>query len=175
VLDGGATGTDIYENRRALPRAWLTHQAAVLVSDEVRRRLRDPTFDPAQTALLEAPLPADQPLPAAPPPPGGDQVTIVDYQPEQVIIGSTSPAPGLLLLSDQAFPGWVATVDGQPTAIVTADHALRAVYVPAGRHAVRFAYQPGSFLLGAAITGGTLLLLVMIGLAGWRRAGSTGP
>jgi hypothetical protein len=175
VLDGGATGTDIYENRRALPRAWLTHQAAVLVSDEVRRRLRDPAFDPAQTALLEAPLPADQPLPAAPPPPGGDQVTIVDYQPEQVIIGSTSPAPGLLLLSDQAFPGWVATVDGQPTAIVTADHALRAVYVPAGTHQVRFAYQPGSFLLGAAITGGTLLLLGLIGLAGWRRAGSTGP
>jgi hypothetical protein len=175
VLDGGATGTDIYENRGALPRAWLTHRAEVLPADTVRRRLRDPAFDPAHTALLEAPLPADQLLPAGAPAPGSDQVTILDYQPEQVNISSTSPAPGLLLLSDQAFPGWVATVDGQPAPILTADHALRAVYVPAGHHTVRFAYQPGSFLLGAAITGGTLLLLGLIGLAGWRRAGRTGP
>jgi hypothetical protein len=34
---------------------------------------------------------------------------------------------------------------------------------------VHFDYLPGSFLLGAGISGVTLLLLGLIGVTGWRR------
>jgi hypothetical protein len=168
VLDGGAHGTSVYENRRAFPRAWLTHRIEVEPDSAARpARLADPAFDAHGTALLAAPLPADRPLPASAPPPAQDTVTITHNAPEMVAIATDSPAAGLLILADQAFPGWTATVDGQAAPLVTADHALRGVYVPAGSHMVRFSYEPLSFRLGALVSGVTLLILGILGV-GWR-------
>ena len=166
VLDGGTTGASIYENPGALPRAWLVHRAEVQPDAEARpARLADPAFDRAGTALLNSPLLPDQPLPPAAPPAGMDVLTITRYLPEQVEIATASPAPGLLILADEAFPGWEAQVDGGPVPILTVDHALRGVYLPAGSHAVRFSYRPASFAWGAALSG--VALLVLGGLAIW--------
>ena len=63
---------------------------------------------------------------------------IVTYKPETVQVATTSQIAGLLMLGDEQFPGWEASVDGQPAPILTADEALRAVYVPAGSHTVTF-------------------------------------
>ena len=152
VWDGGARGVTVYENQRVLPRAWLTHQV-VVETDSARRldRLTAPTFDGAITAVLDAPLPVDQPLPSVRPG-AADQVTMRRYDPEAVDIASDSPAAGLLILADQAFPGWEATVDNRPVAIHTTDHALRGVYLPAGAHLVQFRYRPASLRWGAAIS-----------------------
>jgi hypothetical protein len=171
VLDGGAGDVSVFENTTALPRAWLAHAAAVEPDPAAPvARLSDPAFDPARTALLPAPLPADQPLPAAPPVTATEVVSITRYAPETVEILSTSAEAGLLVLADQAFPGWVATVDGQPAAILTADHALRAVYVGPGLHTVRFTYEPLSLRLGAALTLAALLTLIGLGIGARRRA-----
>jgi len=168
VLDGGSTAASVYENQRVLPRTRLVYRA-VVEPDPVARvqRLYDPAWDMAGTVLLAAPLPANEPLPATPPPVGADSVTIVEDQPEAVTIATQSPAAGLLVLADQAFPGWEARVDGQQQPILTADHALRAVYLPAGPHTVRFVYQPLSVTLGALGSSGGLLLLLLAGWA-WR-------
>ncbi len=67
----------------------------------------------------------------------------------------------MLTLSDQYYPGWQATIDGQPTEIVRADTVFRAVCVPAGDHTVRFEYEPTSLYAGVAVSGfGWLSLLV---------------
>ncbi len=164
-------GVTVYENRRVLPRAWLTHQVAV-ETDSTRRldRLTSPTFDGATLALLDAPLPPDQPLPSVPPPPTADRVTVRRYDPEAVDVVSDSPAAGVLILADQAFPGWAAMVDGRPAAIHTTDHALRGVYLPAGSHTVQFRYGPASLRWGAAISGGAgLVALGLVGLSVHRR------
>jgi uncharacterized membrane protein YfhO len=84
-----------------------------------------------------------------------------------VTISTTATTPSLLVLADQAFPGWVAALDGHPTPVLTADHALRAVYVPPGVHRVRFSYEPDSFRMGALATLGSALLL--IALVTWER------
>ena len=171
VLDGGNRGVSIFENRQALPRAWLTHQVELQSDATARlRRLRDPNFDRAGTALLAAPLAPAQPLPAGPPDTATDKVTITRYAPETVEIGTTSAAPGILILADQAFPGWQATVDGQQTPILTVDHALRGIYLTPGVHAVRFEYAPVSFRAGLALTGGGLLVLVLLVVGRRKRA-----
>ncbi|HMA37443.1 MAG TPA: hypothetical protein VKY74_23520 [Chloroflexia bacterium] len=182
VLDGGPGGANVYLNRQARPRAWLVHQVAVVAPGKQLRRLVDPGFDPARLALLDSALPATAPLPAAPLPGGpyvdSDQVTIDYYAPEQVAIGTASTSAGVLVLADQAFPGWEAQVDGGPAPILTVDHALRGVYLPAGAHQVRFTYHPLSLAGGAALTlGGGLVWLF---LAAWprlyrRRAARGGP
>ncbi len=157
-------GLTIFTNRRALPRAWLAHRVQVAPDAAARPARSWPArpFDAAGTALLDAPLPAADTLPATPPLTATDQVSITAYAPEQVTIATNSPAAGVLVLADQAFPGWEATVDGQAAPIVTADHALRGVYLPAGAHTVVFTYAPNSVRLGAA--GSALGLLVLAGL-----------
>jgi hypothetical protein len=173
VSDGGPHATSVYENRRAFPRAWLTHRVEVEPDPTAApARLNDPTFDARGTVLLTAPLPPTQPLPAVSPPQAQDVVTVTHYAGETVEIATRSPAAGVLVLADQAFPGWTATVDGAATPLYTADHALRGVYVPAGSHTVRFAYEPLSVRIGALISGITLIFLVMLGIGRWRRGGA---
>ncbi|HMA34759.1 MAG TPA: YfhO family protein, partial [Chloroflexia bacterium] len=170
VLDGGPTGASIFENRKMLPRAWLVHTVAV--EPDTTRRLQqiyDPALDWRRTAVLDAPLPPAQALAAAGPASvapiasATEAVTITRYAPEQVTIAARSPVPGLLILADQAFPGWEARVDGQPAPIVTADQALRGVYLPAGAHEVQFDYRPLSFAWGLGISLSVLLLIVLLG------------
>ncbi len=47
--------------------------------------------------------------------------------------------------------------------IERADILFRAVKVPAGQHRVEFRYQPQSFIIGAAISIGTMVILI----GGW--------
>jgi hypothetical protein len=170
LLQANPPSPYVYENSQAFSRAWLVHAAEVFTDgNALLNRLVSPTFDASHLALLNAPLSAGQALTASSSS-TSDSVQIVDYQPESVFIVTNSLAPGLLMLSDQYFPGWEATVDGQPSAILQADDALRAVYVPAGQHSVHFSYQPLSFRLGAIASGLTLLALVLLFAWGARDA-----
>lgn len=49
---------------------------------------------------------------------------------------------GWLVLADQDFPGWSASVDGAMLPIHRANGLFRAVCVPAGEHTVRFDFHP---------------------------------
>src|SRR5262249_43512257 len=112
-------------------------------------------------------------LPAALPPAAADGVTITTYLPEQVQIATASPAAGILVLSDMAFPGWQAQVDGASAPILTVDHALRGVYLSAGTHNVMYSYGPNSFKWGVVISG--LALILLIALAAWPRLRRPAP
>jgi len=163
VHDGGYTGASVFENTRALPRAWLTHRAEVYDDRNARLlRLRDPQFDPRAIAILNAPLPLpldDTPQSRDAP---ADNVDIVRYDAEEVTIETNSTRAGVLVLADLFFPGWKATIDGQETPIFVVDHALRGVYLPSGAHTVRFEYRPVSFYLGLALTSCGLLIMAVL-------------
>lgn len=60
--------------------------------------------------------------------------------------------PGRLVFSESYFPGWNATVDGQPTVILPFEDVFLSVPLNAGMHQVDFAYRPASFLLGLWIS-----------------------
>ena len=66
---------------------------------------------------------------------------------------------GWLVLTDQSFPGWRATVDGRHQPIESVAGLFRGVRVGVADHVVEFRYAPRTVLLGAGATALTVLLL----------------
>ena len=144
----------IYENLDNLPRAFVVHRARVLDDEAAIAAMKDLSFRPEEQVIL-APGCGE----AMKGQPGGDQVEILSYEPQRVVISAELTEKGYLVLTDAYYPGWRAVVDGLETPIYRANLLFRAVYLPAGKHRVEFIYDPLSFKLGAAISLVTLLAL----------------
>lgn len=85
----------------------------------------------------------------------------------------SAPLGGFLVLSEINYPGWHATVDGRDTPILTGDYLFRTVWLDPGQHHVRLEYRPSSVLLGAIMTGFTLIAIVAWSVLALRRRGLT--
>jgi len=161
----------VLENPAALPRAYYVPRLEVVRdAPAVLARLASPTHEPRQVALIEEP-PPDGFLGSEPP--GQGTVSLVDRS-ERVTLDVTATQPGFVVLTDQYYPGWTATVDGVPTPILRANYAFRAVHVPAGRTVVEFRYRPRSVWLGAVISLTTLAGIAAVVAWRMRRRGAGG-
>ncbi len=150
--------------REPLPRARLVHEVEVVGSgDESLSRIFEAAGDLRRMTVLE--LEQGTPPPVAPPPEGSVEAAGIRVdEPEFVEIVADVVAPALLVLTDTHYPGWTAAIDGEPTEILRADYAFRAVALPPGRHVVTFRYQPLSFRLGVALSllAGLLTLWLLV-------------
>jgi hypothetical protein len=81
-------------------------------------------------------------------------------------VAARAKGPGLLVLSEIAYPGWEVSVDGVPAEIETAGGLLRGVRLETGEHQVVFTFRPRLFYLGLALAG-----LGWCGLLAWALAG----
>ncbi|MFN7949634.1 MAG: YfhO family protein [Blastocatellia bacterium] len=165
----------IYKNLRSLPRAWLVGQVAAAFEGDQLKIIRGDypeekwrNFDPRQTALAEPETAGE--LAAA----GLNASTLkTDKSPGEVLsFTRESPAefqvevhtaePAMLIISEIAFPGWRAEVDGASTRIHRVNYALQGVIIQPGKHLVKFTYFPASLLTGTLISGATVLLLMSL-------------
>ncbi len=69
-------------------------------------------------------------------------VIVERYSPMRIDLQVAMAQDGYLVLADQTYPGWRATVDGARTPILPVDGVFRGVQVPAGSHTVTFRYLP---------------------------------
>lgn len=131
----------IYENKQALPRAFLTDSVEFSNKSEIVNRIYS-SPNPYTVFLEEsAGLPSEKLTTGS--------AIIKNYHPNEVTIKTTSSSYSLLFLSDTYFPGWQAEINGRSTKIYQANYAFRAVLVPRGVNEVRFIYKPKSFVVGA--------------------------
>lgn len=70
--------------------------------------------------------------------------------------------PGVVVLSEVAYPGWRVLVDGEPATLITVDGLFRAVELESGEHEVTFQFYPLTLVFGIAISGVGLLLLLYL-------------
>lgn len=96
--------------------------------------------------------------------------SITSFRPEEITLRYTSATPGLLVLAEAWFPGWRATIDGQPTAVLPANGWMRGVFAPAGSHEVSLSFRPIRLWQGGLIS----LLAVGVAAVLWFR-GSRPP
>lgn len=141
------------------PYAHLVYDYVLADDDESARQiLADASFDPRRTAILtHAP---QNPLPASDVQGGG--TTIIEYAPEKLTVIVNTPQPALLSIAQVDYPGWHATIDGQPAPTLRVYGGLMALEVPSGEHTVMLTYTPPLYRIGAAISlmawAGVLLL-----------------
>ncbi|MEJ7615372.1 MAG: YfhO family protein [Pyrinomonadaceae bacterium] len=160
-------GIKVYENQRAMPRAWLVGEVVQALPEEVLIAIKTSqlpdkrAFDARTTALIERPPPFASALrdPAA-------RVSISELSAISVELRVTTAAAAFLVLSDVNYPGWEAFVDGRPTQIYQTDYILRGLAVPPGEHLVRLRFRPPSIAYGALLSALCLLLTLALGLFG---------
>lgn len=162
----------VYENPAALPRAYLVPE--VVVAQEPTGALdvmRSADWNPARTAVVYDAL--GEPLPDTPLE-GGARV--VAYAPDEVVVETQANRPALLVLADNYYEGWAATVDGADTPIHLTNHTFRGVRVPAGSHTVTFRFEAPDLMTGFVIylVGWGLLLAYGLFLFVRRRRGAGG-
>jgi hypothetical protein len=152
----------IYENPTALPRVWVVPEAERMPAGREAEALAGCDF--RRTVLLTT----DDPLPTAAGPVGAARV--VEHRPNRVVVRVEGGGGGYLVLADTWFPGWVCRVDGREVPVYRADHAFRAVALPAGAAEVVFAFEPRSYRAGWWVSCGALIGLAVLALGrGLRR------
>lgn len=87
-------------------------------------------------------------------------IQLIEYSPNRITVRTQNPVGDTLVLSEIAYPGWVATVNGEPAHIKQAYGLLRAIPLPQGENIVSFEYQPISYRTGIWISFATLMLIV---------------
>jgi hypothetical protein len=145
----------VYENTEALGRAWLVGEAIPARPEQSMSILKGPRWDPRRNAVVETTAPLAL---------GGTALrgtaAVTTYAPERVEVRTEANAAALLVLADNWYPGWQATVDGRAAPIYRTNHTFRGVVVPAGRHSVVFTFDP------AGVKEGFIVYLVCFALLG---------
>ena len=100
-------------------------------------------------------------------------VTITAYEPNCLTYDVNSGKGGVLVFSEVYYPGWTATIDGEPVELGRVDYLLRAMQVKPGRHEVVLSFFPKSVNTTetfAYLAYGVLILVVLgAGYMEWRR------
>ncbi len=94
-------------------------------------------------------------------------VTMTQYKPNNLTYEVKSNKGGVVVFSEIYYPGWKATIDGQPAELGRVDYILRALSVKPGTHKVVLDFHPSSLKTTetvAYISYAVLLLLVVAGI-----------
>jgi hypothetical protein len=154
---------NVYENPRVLPRAFVVYRAVVLADDEAQARALLRT-DPRSVAVLDR-----QPAIALLGPERSlTRSTIVERGRHRLVIDAEPEAPGILVTSETAYPGWTATVDGREAPLLRANYAFRAVALGPGRHRVEMRFRSRPAEVGLWLSALGCLGLVGLGAVRWR-------
>ena len=154
-------GLSIYENLKALPRAFIAKesiQATTLA--ELKSIVEDQQIDLREKVILE--VPGDLESVEWSKSIDSDQVEIVHDRRNEVRIQVRTDTGGFLVLSDNYYPGWTATIDGAPAEILKANHTMRAVKVSAGEHMVSFAFSPAILQQAEYLSAGSAALILTL-------------
>ena len=96
---------------------------------------------------------------------GGTSVaTVTAYDANRLAYDVKSDKGGILVFSEIYYPGWTATVDGQPVEVGRVNYVLRAINIKPGAHKVELSFFPKTVdnTETIAYIASAILLLVLI-------------
>jgi len=169
----------LYELERPLPRAYVVpHARRYATPTAVINAVLDRSFPLREAvALTDSTAPAaggsaDDPVTSESVSPfPGVRITEAEEEEVRLALDPIAADGAWLVLTDSFYPGWAASVDGEPRPIETANFFFRAIPLEPGDRNVVFSYRSRPFERGRLISLASLVLAVGLFAAGevWRR------
>ncbi len=145
------------------PYAWVAPAITKAPDQDAQVAVLDPRFDPLRLAVLD-PNAAIQTAPVSALPDRSPLTTTTSgYAPGHASITLSGPAPAgsALVVSENYYPGWQASIDGRSAPVYRADYNLIGVPLPAGARTVELRFRDAAIGTGKAVTIFALLLAVL--------------
>ena len=89
------------------------------------------------------------------------RVVLTKYEPNNMTYTVSSTKGGVVVFSEVYYPGWTATIDGQPAELGRVNYILRALNVKAGKHDVVLDFHPTSISTTETIAYAALIVLLL--------------
>ncbi|MBI3865595.1 MAG: YfhO family protein [Planctomycetia bacterium] len=153
----------LYRNGTALPRVSLIHAAHRAMDLKSAFHLLEPLRE-GGTVDIETVIEGDPGISLEPVSDAArrdEHVTVVEYSAQRIVVDAHCRGPGLLLYSENYFPGWEARVDGQEAPVLPANVFMRAVPVTAGDHRVEMSYRPAPYRIGCWLAAAALVIILL--------------
>lgn len=155
VRDAAGTMTYLFELPGDHPAAWVTPLMVKLDDQAAENTILNPGFDVRRVAVFDtaaavAAKPVNTPLPE----PVTFGVRVNRYDPGAIDLTLDGPAPAgsALVVSENYYPGWTATVDGEPASLGRADFTLIGVELKQGAKEVKLRFDSTSYHNGKLLT-----------------------
>lgn len=161
----------LYEADSTPPYARVVPAAVKGDTSEVIATLLDPRLDYNLLVVFDRFAPVN-PLPLVDqhmPPPSPSHATVTHWSPGRISVSldPAPPTPSYLLVAENWYPDWQATVDGHEAQVLRGDQTFLTIPVPAGAHQIELTFASRDYARGRLITWASLLLLAAWGGAGF--------
>jgi hypothetical protein len=93
-------------------------------------------------------------------------ITLTRFENDTLEYSADCKSPQFAVFSEVYYPyGWNAYIDGKKTEVIKTDYVLRGLSIPAGKHNVKFIFEPSSYYTGDKIgyTGSWLIIIFVLG------------
>jgi hypothetical protein len=168
IPDVAGTSVSLFKLPGEHPFAWVAPVIAKFPDTSVLEATRAPNFpvrsvaifDTASKVAAEQVTKLPEPLPIT--------TTVTTYEPGHIALTLSAPAPkgSALVVSENYYPGWHATVDGKPATVDRADLVLMGVPLPEGAKQVELTFSSDTYARGKAITLAAIAIALLAMAAG---------
>jgi hypothetical protein len=154
----------LFELDEPNPAAWVAPLIAEASADAIRSTVMNPSFDVRRAALFDSSSAVQGRAISGTPEPLAIRARVSYPSPRQIHVALDQPAPdgSALIVSENWYPGWSATVDGRPASVARADYTLIGVPLSAGAQRVELSFADSSYARGKVITVIALMLTLAL-------------
>ena len=150
------------------PFAWVAPVIAKFPDDAVADALHSAGFPVRSVALYDSSSKVPGVQLTVPPSPLELQVSTTHYEAGRfgVVLSRPAPKGSALVVSENFYPGWSATVDGKTVTVERADLVLMSVPLQEGARRVEFSFADENYGRGKAVTLAALFVAILTLLGG---------
>jgi hypothetical protein len=167
-----ASGSTVHAYKVASdnPAAWVTNAMVKAPPDQALATVLNPLFNPATVAIVDT---SAKDVAAAAqiqslPPPATTQASVPLYAAGSIDVTLDQPAAAgqALIVAENFYPGWRATVDGKSTSVARMNYNLIGVPLPAGARSIQLRFVDAAYQRGKVVTLVALLIAALMTIGG---------
>lgn len=165
VRNAAGTESFLFELADRNPLAWVAPAIMKAGDDAVLATVLDPRFDVRALALFDSASTVEGKTVSQLPSALDIEVKATSYAPGRISLELSRPAPegSALLVSENFYPGWSASVDGKQATVARADMTLIGIPLTSGARKVELTFSSAVYQTGRMIT----LLAIAASLVAW--------